>query len=151
MAFRPDIVVTDADGSALTLIVEVKTSTADWQRTEPQLKRFMAGMGCPIGLLVTPQKFRLYRDRYLSSSADSVELVAECETEKLLPAKLSSTSRRDEDAFAQAVQAWLEDLRSDSAVRELSGECRRVVQTCLLPALAEGVLRAGHPRPSLTA
>jgi hypothetical protein len=42
-----------------------------------QIKKFMAAMRCPVGLLVTPETLLLFSDRYLSSSEDSIAQVAE--------------------------------------------------------------------------
>jgi hypothetical protein len=59
MAFRPDIVVTGPDG--VMLVVEVKTSLPNLQHSEEQLKRYMIGMQCPTGVLVTPERMWVYR------------------------------------------------------------------------------------------
>ena len=41
--------------------VEVKLHEDDLDQAEQQLKRYMFGMRCPLGLLVTPERMRLLR------------------------------------------------------------------------------------------
>jgi hypothetical protein len=53
MAFQPDIIVTGSDG--VILVVEAKASLPDLEVSEEQLKRYMSGMQCPTGLLITPE------------------------------------------------------------------------------------------------
>ena len=66
VAFRPDIIVTTQEG--VSLVVEAKLTMPNLERTEEQLKQYMVGMQCPVGLLITPERMWLYRDSYTSRS-----------------------------------------------------------------------------------
>jgi hypothetical protein len=151
MAFEPDIIVTGADSSEITLVAEVKTSLHDIESSKLQLKKFMAAMRCPIGLLVTPERLWLFRDRYLSSSEDSIMQVAEFDVKSVLKFAQDRAGRADALAFEQLVQSWLEGLATESGLRELPSELKPAVQLYIVPALSQGSIRAGHPRSSLSA
>jgi hypothetical protein len=142
MAFEPDIIVTGPDGSEIALVVEVKTNLRGLEISEQQLKRFMAGMLVPVGLLVTPDKLRLYRDEYLSSSEDSITKVGEFDVKGFL----NSAQAGSERALEQLVQTWLEGLSTESGLRELSPDLRSAAQRYIVPAISQGAIRAGHPR-----
>jgi hypothetical protein len=147
MAFGPDIIVTDPESSDVVLVVEVKTSEGNLGSSERQLKRYMAGMRCPVGILATPKRLRLYRDRYLGTSEDSIARVAEFDTKHVLKFKISEDDRRGEYQFVQRIQAWLEGLDSEAGLRELPDDLRRAAQLYIFPAVSQGVVRARRPRP----
>jgi hypothetical protein len=150
MAFRPDIIVTEADGSSIVLVAEVKTRAQNLETSVRQLKRYMAGMGCPVGVLVVPGRLWLYRDRYSGLSEDSIELVGEFDLHNV--AGLGpDASRRSEIEFERSVQSWLEGLNTETGLRELDLELRRAVEWYIVPAISQGAVRAGHPRPALSA
>jgi hypothetical protein len=151
MAFEPDIIVTGAESSEIALVAEVKTNLRDIEISKLQLKRFMAAMRCPVGLLVTPERLWLFRDRYLSSSEDSITQVAEFDVKSVLNFEQARAGRADELAFEQLVQSWLEGLATESGLRELPAELRRTAQLYIVPAISQGTIRAGHPRSSLSA
>ncbi len=151
MAFEPDIIVAGPEGSEITLVVEAKTRLRDRQNAERQLKGFMAAMRCPVGLLVTPQRLWLYRDRYLESSEDSIAQVAEFNVENVLNFKQSADGYQDALALEGVVQSWLERLGTESGLRELPSDLRRAVELYIVPAVSQGTIRAGHPRSSLIA
>jgi len=150
MAFEPDIIVADPETSDIALVVEAKTSVPDLKNSERQLKRYMAAMHCPVGLIVTPLRLWLYRDRYLSSSEDSVARIAEFDIDRVLNFE-QGYGVRDAFAFERLVQEWLEGLGTEAGLRELPPDLRRAVQSYIVPAISQGVVRAGHPRPSLMA
>ena len=151
MAFEPDIIVTGPESPEIALVVEVKTNIRDLESTERQLKTYMAAMRCPVGLLVTPQHLWLYRDRYLASSEDSISRVGEFDVTSVLNFKQSDAERSDAVAFEGLVQSWLEDLATESGLRKLPSEFRRAAQLYIVPAISQGIVRAGHPRSSLSA
>ncbi len=151
MAFEPDIIVTGPESADIALVVEVKANVRDLENSERQLKRFMVAMQCPVGLLVTPQRLWLYRDRYLSSSEDSIERVGEFLIEDILDFEQSGGGGKDELAFERLVQSWLEGLGTESGLHELPVELRRAVELYIAPAISQGTVRAGHPRSSLSA
>jgi hypothetical protein len=147
MAFQPDIVSLDNEAQQFVLVAEAKTTIpdAEFDSTERQLKWYMASMRCPVGLLVTPQRLRIYRDQYSGSPDDSVILVGDFDVSQVF--KKFDPLRRDADpAFQTLVQEWLEGLGSDAAMNSLPEELREAAQLYLLPAITHGALRAGHPR-----
>jgi hypothetical protein len=60
MSFQPDIIVTTVDG--ISLVAEAKLALPNFEHTEEDLKKYMVGMQCPVGLLITPDRMWLYRD-----------------------------------------------------------------------------------------
>jgi hypothetical protein len=105
-------------------------------------------MRCPVGVLVTPERLWLFRDRYLSSSEDSITQVGEFDVRSVLNFEHARTGRADALAFEQLVQSWLEGLATESGLRELPSPA---AQLYIVPAISQGAIRAGHPRPSLSA
>ncbi len=144
--FRPDLIVTADDGSELLLVVEAKLHLADPAQTELQLKHYMIWMRCPVGLLVTPDRIRIYRNRYLSDSEESVSLVGEFTA----PADWSwlerSASLHARPSFEDHVRGWLEGLAGESARKSLPNDLRNAVDQYLLPVLNQGIVRAAGPR-----
>jgi hypothetical protein len=151
MAFQPDIIVTGAESSEIALVAEAKTSIRDIESSKLQLKKFMAAMRCPLGLLVTPERLWLFRDQYLSSSEDSIKQVAEFDVKKVLNFELTRTGGGEALAFEQLVQSWLEGLATESGLRELPSELRSAAQLYIVPAVSQGTIRAARPRLSLSA
>ncbi|HXJ93919.1 MAG TPA: hypothetical protein VMT20_13800 [Terriglobia bacterium] len=150
MLFQPDIIVTGPEGSDIALVVEVKTHVHDLESSERQLKRYMVGMGCPAGLLVTPGRLWLYRNRYSGASEDSIERVGEFDLRNVAGLETAAT-RRSEVEFEQFVQSWLEGLGTEAGLRELPAELRRAAEWYMVPAISQGTIRAGHPRSVLSA
>jgi hypothetical protein len=144
MAFGPDIIVTDPKGSDVALVVEAKTNLRDLESSERQLKRYMTGTLCPVGLIVTPQQLRLYRNQYVSE--ESIELVGTFDVRDVLNYKRSGDGLYDAFEFEGFVQAWLEGLGSEAGLQGLPAELRRVAQWYISPAVSEGAVRAAHPR-----
>jgi hypothetical protein len=141
MPFQPDIVINTPDGT--TLVVEAKVRLADLRATEDGLKRYMAGMQCPVGLLVTPERIWLYKDSYTGRTSESIERIGEFDAKSLWQQAPPIEAAR----FEIFVQEWLRDLtrqRSD----ELPYDLRKVLQEYVLPAVADGEVRAAHPRYS---
>lgn len=151
MAFDADIIVTDGDGADLALVVEAKTRIRDFSSTERELKEYMSEMRCPVGLLVSPERLWLYEDRYLDNSADSVAQVESFDVSNVLRFQPAGSERHSAEAFEARVQAWLEDLRTEAGLRNLPPDLRAAVQMYIDPAIANGTIRAGHPRFFLSA
>ena len=150
MGFEPDIVVTGPEGTEIALVVEAKTKLYDFDATERQLKEYMVGMRCPVGLLVTPERLWVYRDQYISASDDSITKVGEFDLTNVLKFDEAGVRRKDL-AFEVLVQSWLEGLSTESGLRQLAPELRAAAQTYIVPAISQGGIRAGHPRYSLSA
>jgi hypothetical protein len=151
MAFKPDIIVTGPDSSDIALVVEVKTSIRNLESSERQLKEFMTAMSCPVGLLVTPRRLWLYRNRYLGTSEDSIVRIGEFDVHDVLNFEPSGVGRKSGFQFEQLVQAWLEGLSTEAGLRELSADLRRAAEWYIVPAISQGTIRAGHPRSALSA
>src|SRR5260370_7962537 len=106
MAFQPDILVTSPDEPRVTLVIEAKVHLSDLDRTEAQLKQYMVGMQCPLGMLITPERMWLYRDSYTSRSPNSIQRVGEYDIKSLW----REPPPTDGTVFEAFVQHWLEHL-----------------------------------------
>jgi len=139
MSFEPDILVTTPDG--VSVVIEVKATLANLDRTEEQLKRYMVGMQCPVGLLLTPDRMLLYKDSYSDRSPSSIQRVGEFDAKGLW----KQPPPTDPLLFERFVQHWLEESgrRPHS---ELPEDLRRAFEEHIDPALAAGEVRAAHPR-----
>jgi hypothetical protein len=151
MPAQADIIVSSPDSTEVKLVVEAKLRTADLQSAEHQLKNFMLQMRCPLGLLISPQRLRVYVDRFTSDSEDSIEQFGDFDIAGLVKFHSTETRARDEVAFENAVQAWLEGLSVD-ARQANDPKLREVINHYILPAVETGVVRAaalvrfsGHP------
>jgi hypothetical protein len=151
MPFEPDIIVTGPDGSDIVLVVEAKTHLFALEETERKLKEFMAAVNSPIGMLVSPERLLLYRDQYLSTPEESIRRVGDFDVRAILQFEPTGNQQRDPFAFERHVQTWLEGLSSEPGVRELPPDLRRAVKMYIEPAVAQGEVRSGHPRPAVTA
>jgi hypothetical protein len=150
MEFEPDIVVTGPEPSEIALVVEVKTSSRTIIDSERGLKSYMAAVRSPVGLLVTPDRLRIYRDRYLPSSENSVAKVEEFDVRDILRFDVTGNAIADALAFERHVQSWLEALSTESGLRELTPEVKRAAVRYIVPALAQGSVRSGHPRSAIS-
>jgi hypothetical protein len=141
MGFQPDILVTSPDAPRVTLVIEAKVHLPDFDRTEAQLKQYMVGMQCPIGMLITPERMWLYRDSYTSRTPDSIERVGEYNIKSLW----REPPPAQETLFEAFVQHRLEDLARRPAL-ELPNDLRGALREYILPAIMTGEVRAAHPR-----
>ncbi len=82
---QPDIVVISPDGKYL-MIVEVKLKDVEEQNAIQQLKRYMASIGCSVGLVVSGEHITLLRDSFEKSGGESIDVVGEARLpDSLLP------------------------------------------------------------------
>jgi hypothetical protein len=139
MAFQPDILINTSDGRVM--VVEAKLKVHDLARTQEALKQYMVGMQYPFGLLITPKKGWVYRDSYSGLASSSVTQVEEFDSTKLWH---HSPPQRELE-FEAFVQQWLESL-TDFPMETLPPKLREIVQSYLVPAIANGEVRAAHPR-----
>src|SRR5277367_1720012 len=139
MAFQPDILINTPDGRVM--VIEAKVTVNDFPGTQEGLKRYMAGMQYPFGLLITPEKGWVYRDCYSSLSPGSIKQVEEFDSTRIW----RQSPPRQELAFEAFVQQWIEDL-PDFPVESLPPQLKDIVQSYVLPAIAAGEVRAAHPR-----
>lgn len=151
MSFRPDIIVTERDSSQVALVVEVQRGARDVESAENQLKHYMFGMRCPVGLVLTPETLRLYVDTYNSYGVSSIENVGEFSIAGILDPELSGPAPDKPDAAHEfrlqaEVQAWLERLAEGGELSNLTADLREALEEHVLPALAQGEVRAAGPR-----
>ncbi len=139
MAFEADILITTPDG--IELVVEAEVSLPNLERTEEELKKYMVGMNCPLGLLITPERMWLYRDFYTSRTPESVQRIGEFDLKSMWQYPPPSQGLQ----FEIFVQQWLE-LLAYQPTQDLPSDLRQVIQKYLLPAVRSGEVRAAHPR-----
>jgi hypothetical protein len=141
--FGLDIVVTRPDSPEVLLVVEVKGNVADQKSTEASLKSYMVHMSCPVGMLVTPEQVRFYRNRYTDYAPQTIEMIGECPTRELL----GTLPRRamTESDLEGPVEEWLESLRLGGELSWPSA-VREAIESSVLPVVSGGVVRAGGPR-----
>ncbi len=144
MPLRPDIVITRPDSPEVLLAVETKAVVADVKSAEAQLKGYMVHMSCPVGMLVTWEQTRFYRNRYTDYEPHTVEMIGACATSELFgptPAKSSLA----ESYLERLVEEWLESLRVDSR-RSWPYSVREAIEASVLPVVIGGIVRAAGPR-----
>lgn len=151
MDSTPDILVTDPSGMNPEVVIEVKTG-ARFAEGEGQLKRYMAGMRCPVGVLVSEKRLQVFVDRYVGAPEQSIQLVAESSIPESLRRAWFSAQGADDKRrgalFEAAVQHWLEQLAAHTELRELDARIRDALKEYVLPALESGAVRAGFLRES---
>jgi hypothetical protein len=143
MPLRPDIVVTRPDSPEVLLVVEVKGNDAGQKSAEAALKSYMVHVNCPVGLLVTPEQVYFYRNRYTDYTPQTIALIGECPTGELLGTFPAGEAA--ESYLERLVEEWLEGLRVGSS-RSWPSAVREAIESSVLPAVADGIVRAGGPR-----
>ena len=146
MLAAPDIVVTGQDSPHVDLAIEAKAaplSSALATGCEARLRRYMAGMRCPVGMLVGADRIRIYRDEYREVGVDSIALIGEYPTTGL---PFVGAANAGGATYEGAVQDWLESLRIESVRARLLPDLRVAIEAHVLPALVAGHVRAGTPR-----
>ncbi|MCE7891536.1 MAG: hypothetical protein DYH12_17870 [Sorangiineae bacterium PRO1] len=130
-----DVIVLAPDRPEVALVAEVKGhQIEDRTRAEEQLKRYMLDRHCPVALLVTPTTTWIYRDSYRDYSAGSIDVVAEVETNELLPSPATTEMELERQLFD-----WLERLAASWPAALPSGKlARAAVVEHLVPAVVEG-------------
>ena len=132
------------DSSEMFLVVETQLALRDLQQAESQFKRYMIRVGCPVGLLVTPEELRIYEDQYLSNSPDSVRLVTQFDTSKVLSFRSQEPQVEEREfLFEQTVQKWLERLAANLDMSEYEPSLQDALRWYVVPALLEGTIQAG--------
>jgi len=139
MAFEPDIIITTPDGRIM--VIEAKVAMNDLPHTEEALKRYMVAMQYPFGLLITPEKGWVYRDSYSSLFPASVRQVEEFDSAPIW----RQNPPREPLEFEAFVQRWIEEL-GDFPTQSLPPQFKDIVQSYVLPAIANGEVKAAHPR-----
>ena len=142
MAFEPDIVVYDSPD--FLLVVEVRwTAPTDPARFEAELGRYLHGMACPIGALVTPEAIRIYAAA-LGGRVQKLGVFSLPVAWKA-PTLAGNDSPEKRWLFETEVQHWLESLPGAS-LAGLPAETQSALQAHVIPAVAAGEVRAAGPR-----
>jgi hypothetical protein len=142
MAFKPDILVTEAGSCLVLLIVETKP-ILDLRESDSQLKRYMWEISSPVGLLVFPRHLHIYRNRFTGYSDDSVQLIGTFPAPK---AWQVFEERKSGFEFEIAVQRWLEEIQTNPALAQVPRETREALAEYILPSLISGEIQAAGPR-----
>jgi len=143
MGFPPGIVVIGPRNHVSLLLAEVRTDVRDVPAAEVSLKEYMVGRSCSAGLLVTPERSRIYRNMYTSDSPESIILEGEFATEDLLGTFPGSISDLH---LEELLQERLEDLQATGNMSSLPAESRELIEDSIGPALTLGSIRAAGPR-----
>jgi hypothetical protein len=131
--FRPDVIVRGTDRPLLRLAVGIKTEKEDLDETARQLRQYMSGEACPLGLLVTPEETHVYQETY-SDGPDSIRELAVVETPVLINARGVIDNGPE---LERAVRRWLETMaRQPGVPLHRGGEAARV-EDYLLPAMVD--------------
>jgi hypothetical protein len=148
MPAQADIIVTSPDSTDVNLVVEAKLRFADLPAAERQLKHYMLQVRCPLGILISPERLWIYRDRFTSNSGESIERLGEFGTAGLVPwfpVPAMADPKAAAAAFEDAVQDWLESLPT-SNTRSLEPGLRSAIDHYIVPAIENGIVGAAGPR-----
>ena len=140
----PDIVVTRPDSPEVLLAVQVKAWAAVAHAAEAQIKDYMVHQSCPIGMLVTPEDTRFFRNRYTGYGPEAIQQIGECRTNELLDAMPDKAPLTEPD-LVRGVEEWLENLR-DGSRRSWPPSAQEAIESYVLPVSMSGVVRATGPR-----
>jgi hypothetical protein len=131
--FRPDVIVRGTDRPQPRLAVGIRTRSDDLDQAARQLRQYMVGEACPLGLLVTPERTHVYQKTYSETPDSSWELAA-VETPVLLD---MHGVVENGPTLERAVRQWLENLiRQPGVPLHREGEAARL-EDHLLPAMVD--------------
>lgn len=150
MATAADIVVTAPDSTEVKLVIETKLRFTAAVDAEDQLKQYMWLVRCPLGLLVSPERMRVYRDTYTSPSPATIERIGEYDTRAAIDFHPREGSQGASAAldFEVAVQTWIDSLVQGkfNILSVKDPELRKVLAEAILPAIQFGIVSAAGPR-----
>lgn len=141
MPFEADVVVMSREVPDVRLVAEVKAGIADVGKAEASLRHYMLDRRCSLGLLVTPERTRIYRDTFANFTPESVQLVGDYATTDLLNTDTVPTNER---GLRDAVREWLDRLAGawPSALPRTDAVRAPVLQY-LVPEVADGRVSSG--------
>lgn len=140
--FRPDVIVQGVDRPQLRLAVEIRRNEVHMEEASRRLRHYMHEEACPLGLLVTPEWTRFYRETY-SDAPDSIRELAVVETSRLL--HVSRTIVDDSD-LERTVLKWLKTMLRQSGSASHRKQPVSWVEEQLLPALVDAEVMVAGPR-----
>jgi len=144
MAFTPDVIVTtDYSPATIALVAEAKGAGANLDEVALRLKHYMLRMNCPVGIIFTPQILRIYKDRFLGRTADSIELVGDFPTGELFNPRQSVAG--EESPVESALFEWLDELAHTGQVRVSDLHLKSAINEHILPAVSGGRVSIAHP------
>jgi hypothetical protein len=143
MSLRPAIIVMEPDMPELLLVVEIRANVPEQESDDTELKSYMVGRSCPVGMLVTTEKVSVYRNRYKGYTPQSLDIIGGCPTSELIGA-LPQRALAEAD-LEDRVQNWLESLQNVTQ-RSWPASICDAMESSVLPVLWERIVRAGGPR-----
>ncbi len=157
MHFQPDIMVTESDGAQVSkrLVVEVKLQVPDLAAEESMIRRHLFANAWPVGMLVTADALRIYRDTHTAGSPLTIERAGEYPLGDALdlcrsPGLVDGRWTGSQVDLAVAMQAWLSTLSDPSVQERLPEPLRADIKRFVVPELAGAEIGAGVPRWLLT-
>jgi hypothetical protein len=145
MAFSPDVIVTtDYSPATIALVGEARGATANLDEAALQLKEYMLLMGCPVGIIFTPQVLRIYKYRFLGRTEDPIELVGDFPSGELLEAREPADGA--ESAVESTLVRWLDELAHTGQVAASDQRLKSAINEHILPAISGGRVSIVHPR-----
>lgn len=144
MPVWPDIVVTKPDSPEVLLAVEIKASNAVAQAGEAQLRDYMVHQSCPVGMLVTSDDTLFLRNPYTAYAPETIQKIGGCRTSELL-GSMPDKALVTEQYLIRRVEQWLENLRASSR-KSWPSSALEAMESCVLPAVMSGIIRAAGPR-----
>lgn len=144
MASTPDVIVTaDYSPATIVLVAEAKEETGNLDEVAVSLKHYMLQMSCPVGIILTPQTLRIYKNRFLGRAEDSIQLVGDFPSGELF--KLRQPAAEVESALKSTLVQWLDELANTGQVRVSDPRLKSAIGEYILPAVSGGFVSIAHP------
>jgi hypothetical protein len=144
MVSTPDVIVTAPDSFAVTLAAEARDEATNLDETSRPLKDYMLRMLCPVGIIFTPRTLRIYKDRFIAQSEDSIEMIGDFSGKELLKANPEAASF-EHHALESAVAHWLDELAHTGQVCVSDLKLQSAIEKYVLPAVVGGRVSIAHP------
>jgi len=144
MASTPDVIVTaDYSPATIVLVAEAKEATGNLDEAALPLKHYMLQMSCPVGIIFTPQVLRIYKNRFLGRSEDSIQMVGDFPSSELFKSRQPAAGV--ESALKSALIQWLDELAATGQVRVNDPRLKLAIGEYILPAVSGGFVSIAHP------
>ena len=144
MPFTPDVIVTtDYSPGTIALVAEAKGAMANLDEAAGQLKEYMLLMGCPVGIIFTPQVLRIYKYRFLGRTQDPIETVGDFPSGELLETREPDAG--PESAVESNLVGWLDELAHTGEAAVSDQRLKSAISEYILPAVSGGRVSVVHP------